>query len=228
MPLLLLLFSAFTICYYVENPGGAMAARLLTYDKVFQLILDHLLLVIISSFFAIITALPLGILISRPRFKRLGVVVENMVNIAQTVPSLAVLALVFTVLGWGFNTAIFALWLYSLLPILRNTYAGLQSVSPSILEAARGMGMTPWRIIRLIELPLAVPVIMAGIRTAVVINVGTATLASFIAGGGLGDLIVTGIAVQRMELVMSGAILSALMAILFDHLLGQMEAALHR
>lgn len=224
MPLLFLLASAYTVYHYVENPGGAMAARMLTYGKVLTLIWQHLLMVVVSSALAIITALPLGILISRPRFKRLGVLVENAVNVAQTVPSLAVLALAFTFLGWGFNTALFALWLYSLLPILRNTYAGLQSVSHGILEAARGMGMTPWRVMRRIELPLAVPIIMAGIRTAVVINVGTATLASFIAAGGLGDLIITGIQVQRIELVMCGAILSALMAILFDHFLGQVEA----
>ncbi|MBE0466297.1 MAG: ABC transporter permease [Candidatus Desulforudis sp.] len=224
MPLFLLACGAFTIYYFVENPGGAMAARLLIYPNVFKLIQQHVLLVVVSSLLAIATALPLGILISRPRFRTLGLVVENVVNVAQTVPSLAVLALAFTFLGWGFNTAVFALWCYSLLPILRNTYAGIRSVSPSILEAARGMGMTPGHILGRIELPLATPIIMGGIRTAVVINVGTATLATFIAGGGLGDLIVTGIGVRRTELILAGAILSAVLAILLDHLLSQAEA----
>lgn len=228
VPLFLLAGSALTIYYFVENPGGAMAARLLTYDNIFNLIQQHVLLVVISSLLAVAVALPLGILISRPRFRIVGTVVENIVNIAQTVPSLAVLALFFTILGLGFNTAVFALWCYSLLPILRNTYAGIRSVSPSIMEAARGMGMTPGRVLARIELPLATPIIMAGVRTAVVINVGTATLGTFIAAGGLGDLIVTGIAVRRDELILTGAILSALMAVLFDHLLGRVEVQVSR
>ncbi|MDH7579036.1 MAG: ABC transporter permease [Bacillota bacterium] len=179
---------------------------------------------LISSLITIITAVPLGIVVSRPRFRLTGIVIENVVNIAQTVPSIAVLALFFTFFGLGFNTAVFALWLYSLLPILRNTYAGMKLVPLETIEAAKGMGMSPRRILTRVELPLAAAVILAGIRTAVVINVGTATLATFIGAGGLGHLIVTGITVQRHELLLTGSILSALLAIFCDYLLGGLEA----
>lgn len=209
--------------YFVENPGSAMAARVLTYNHLAVLTAQHVGMVVISSLLAATTALPLGILISRPRLRLLGTILENIVNIGQTIPSIAVIALSFTVLGLGFNTALFALWLYSLLPILRNTYAGIMSVPPGVREAAVGMGMRPWRILFKVELPLAFPIIMAGIRTAVVVNVGTATLATFIGAGGFGHLIVTGIMVRRLQLLLSGCILSALLAMLCDHLLGMVE-----
>ncbi|MGI9951019.1 ABC transporter permease [Moorellaceae bacterium AZ2] len=209
--------------YFVENPGSAMAARVLTYDHLAVLAVQHVSMVVISSLLATATALPLGILISRPRLRLLGLVLENLVNIGQTIPSIAVIALSFTVLGLGFNTALFALWLYSLLPILRNTYAGIMSVPEGVREAAVGMGMRPWRVLLRIELPLAFPIIMAGIRTAVVVNVGTATLATFIGAGGFGHLIVTGIMVRRLQLLLTGCILSALLAMLCDHLLGMVE-----
>ena len=225
-PLLLISCAIVVTFYFVNNPGGTMAARLLTFSQVLTFTRQHIILVFVSSFLAILAAVPLGIFISRPQFRKAGVVIENAVNIAQTIPSLAILALFMTLLGLGFNTAIFALWCYSLLPILRNTYAGIKSVPVGAIEAARGMGMTRWRILKKIELPLAYPVIMAGIRTAVVINVGTATLATFISAGGLGELIVTGISVGRDSLIICGAVLSALMAILLDHVLGQVEAVL--
>ncbi|HIE12080.1 MAG TPA: ABC transporter permease, partial [Desulfotomaculum sp.] len=217
-----------TAVYFVEHPGGAMAARVLTYEQIGLLAVQHVSMVLISSVAAMATAIPLGILISRPRMRVVGSIAENVVNIAQTIPSIAVIALFFTVLGLGFNTAVFALWLYSLLPILRNTYAGIKSIPPGLLEAAAGMGMPPSRILTRIELPLAYPVIMAGIRTAVVVNVGTATLATFVGAGGFGHLIVTGIAVQRPPMLLTGCILSALLAILFDHLLGLVEGRLMR
>jgi len=203
-----------------------MAARLLNYSQVLTSTRQHIVLVLVSSLLAIAAAVPLGIMISRPQFKKIGIIVENVINIAQTIPSLAILALFMTILGLGFNTAIFALWCYSLLPILRNTFAGINSVPEGAIQAAKGMGMTPWRILQKIELPLAYPVVMAGIRTAVVINVGTATLATFISAGGLGELIVTGISVGRDSLIVAGALLSAIMAVLFDHILSQVEAVL--
>ena len=122
--------------------------------------------------------------------------------------------------------AVFALWLYSILPILRNTFAGIRSVQPEIVEAARGMGMNPLRILTRIELPIAFPIIIAGIRTAVVVNVGAAVLATFIGGGGFGDLIVTGLSTQRNMIIFAGASLVAITAILLDHLIGQVENSL--
>ncbi|HAG07928.1 MAG: Binding-protein-dependent transport systems inner membrane component [Clostridia bacterium 62_21] len=223
VPVLLIGAGLGTTVYFVQHPGGPMAARVLTYEHVGTLAVQHVSMVVVSSLAAVATAVPLGILVSRRRLRVVGTVVENVVNVAQTVPSIAVIALFFTVLGLGFNTAVFALWLYSLLPILRNTYAGIISVPPGVLEAATGMGMPPVRILTRIELPLAFPIIMAGVRTAVVVNVGTATLATFIGAGGFGHLIVTGITVQRLPLLLCGCILSALLAVLCDHLLGLVE-----
>jgi len=222
VPVILSTAGVITTVYFVEN-ASPMAARLLYYANVFHVLGQHLMLVAISSLLAVAVSLPLGIMISRPAFHPVAGIVENTLNVGQTVPSLAVLALFMTVFGLGFNTAVFALWLYSMLPVLRNSVAGIKNVAPEILEAARGMGMKAHRILTRIELPLAFPIIMAGIRTAVVINVGTATLASFIGAGGLGDFIVTGIALRRSELIFTGAVLSALMAILFDDLLARLE-----
>jgi len=217
------ILSIVCVVYFVNRPGGRMAARILNYDTILQAYREHLLMVAVASLAAIVVSVSLGVLITRPFFRRGAPLVDNVVNIAQTVPSLAVLALFFIYLGRGFNTAIFALWLYALLPIMRNTSTGIQSISPDIIEAARGMGMNNRHILLRMELPLALPVIMAGVRTSVVITVGAATLASFIGAGGLGDLIITGLAVSRHTLVVAGGILSALLAILLDRILGNLE-----
>ena len=223
LPLLYLLLMAFTIYYFVENPGGAMGARILTYKNVFTMFRQHITMVFAAAGAAILTSVPLGIVITRQSLKKLTPFIDNPVNVAQTIPGLAVLALFFTTFGLGIRTALFALWLYSLLPILRNTSIGLQSIDPGIMESARGMGMRPLRILLRIELPLALPVIMAGIRTSVVVCVGSAALSTFIGAGGLGDLIVTGVSLVRYNILYAGAILSALLAILLDNLLGSLE-----
>lgn len=184
---------------------------------------QHLKLVGISAGLAIATAVPLGILITRPKFKKFDWIVLNFANIGQTVPSLAILALVMSYFGLGWQTAIFALWFNSLLPILRNTVAGIENVNPSIIDAGRGMGMTNPQIFFKLELPNALYAIMAGIRTSVVINVGTAALAFLIGGGGLGDLIFTGISLYDTGIMLSGAAPVILLAILLDFLLGKLE-----
>ena len=226
LPLILITLALVLIIYVVGNPGGAMAARALTYSNISLYFRQHMMMVVTALCLSITVGIPAGIMLTRPRLRTLGRVVENVINVGQTVPSLAILALFFVYLGWGFNTAVFALWLYSILPILRNTYAGLTSIQADILEAARGMGISPLRVLYRIELPLALPVIIAGIRTSVVICVGTATLATFIGAGGLGDLIATGISVRRNIMVITGATLSAILAIFLDHVIGQVEAAL--
>ncbi len=226
IPAILIIIAFAVIIYVVNNPGGAMAARALTYANIFRYFREHIAMVVTALGLSIIVGIPLGIMLTRPSLRYPGKIAENIVNVGQTVPSLAILAIAFVYLGFGFRTAVFALWLYSILPILRNTYAGITSIQPDILESARGMGMSRIRILILIELPLALPVIMAGIRTSLVILVGTATLATFIGAGGLGDLIATGISVRRNILVFTGASLSALLAILLDHIIGQVENAL--
>ncbi len=182
---------------------------------------QHIQLVCFSMIIAIAVGVPLGVLITRVAALRNGVL--GAAGVLQTIPSLALLGFMIPLLGIGTTTAVAALFLYSLLPIIRNTYTGIRDVDKSILEAARGMGMTDWQVLLKVELPLALSVIMAGIRTATVINVGTATLAAFIGAGGLGDFIFLGIARSIDALVLIGAIPAALLALLFDFVLGLLE-----
>mgnify|MGYP000545485103 CR=1 FL=1 len=191
-----------------------------------KLILQHVKLIGIAGSLDIAVGVFLGILITRQRFRKYAGAVLSVVNIGQTVPSLAVVGLAMGLLGLGLKPAVFALFIYGLLPIVRNTLAGIEDVDPAIVEAAVGMGMTPNQILFRIELPLAVSVIMAGIKTSLVVNVGTAALAFLIGGGGLGDLIFTGIALADTELMLAGAVPTALLAILVDFLLGRIELLL--
>jgi osmoprotectant transport system permease protein len=201
--------------FIMDNPGDLL-----------YLTGQHLKLVGISAALAIATAVPLGILITRPKFKKYDWIVMNFANIGQTVPSLAILALVMSYFGLGWQTAIFALWFNSLLPILRNTVAGIENVNPLIIDAGKGMGMTSKQIFFKLEVPNAMYAIMAGIRTSVVINVGTAALAFLIGGGGLGDLIFTGISLYDTGIMLSGAVPVIMLAILLDFLLGRFEKVL--
>jgi len=223
IPLIMIGIAAAVVIYTVNNPTDSIVARMLTYERVFRVIREHMGLLLVSMIAATIVGVGGGIMISRPKLYRVGRIIENVVNVGQTVPSLAILALFYTVLGLGFNVAVFALFLYSILPILRNTFAGIDGVESNIIEAARGMGMSPYRVLTKIELPIAFPIIVAGIRTAVVINIGAATLATFIGGGGLGDLIVTGLSVHRDMIIVAGATIAALTAILLDYLIGRVE-----
>lgn len=181
----------------------------------------HIQLVFFSMLLAIFIGVFLGILITR--VPSLVNVVLGGAGIMQTVPSLALLGFMIPIFGIGIKTAIAALFLYSLLPIIRNTYAGIKDVDKATTEAAKGMGMTSWQILFKVELPLAIPVMMAGIRTAAVINVGTATLAAFIGAGGLGDFIFLGITRGIDGLILLGAIPAALLAIVLEILLASLE-----
>ena len=226
LPLILISIGAVIVVYTVNNPTDSLVARALTYENVLKSLRQHLTLMFVSMIGAIVFGVLVGILLSRPKLYYLGRGVENIVNVGQTIPSLAILALFFTILGLGFRVAVFALFLYSILPILRNTFAGLVNVPNSIIESAKGMGMSPFRVLIRIELPLAFPIIVAGIRTAIVINVGAATLATFIGGGGFGDLIVTGLSLRRDMIVFTGAGLAALTAIILDYYIARIEERL--
>lgn len=193
------------------------------YQEIVKLILQHIRLVGIASFLAILVGIIIGIIISRPKFRKFAEVVLSIVSVGQTIPTLAVVALAMAFLGIGFKAAIFALFIYSLLPIVRNTYTGIINVDKALKEAATGVGMKGYQILIRIELPLSFYVIMAGIRTSVVINVGTAVLAFLIGGGGLGDLIFTGISMVDTTLMLAGAIPAALLAIFFDTILSRIE-----
>jgi osmoprotectant transport system permease protein len=182
-----------------------------------RLTLRHLLLVGLSLVAAIALAVPLGLLLERARGSAEPVI--RVVGLLQTMPSIALLAFMIPLLGIGVLPAVVALFLYSLYPILRNTYTGVRDADRAAVEAARALGMTPGQVLRHVRLPLAVPVIMAGVRTAAVINVGTATLAAFIGAGGLGDPIVAGLALSDVRMILSGALPAAVLALIVDGLL---------
>jgi osmoprotectant transport system substrate-binding protein/osmoprotectant transport system permease protein len=190
-------------------------------DATWTLTLRHMLLVSISLLAATLVAVPLGLLLERTR-KRAEAVIRG-VGILQTIPSIALLAFMIPILGIGITPALVALFLYSLLPILRNTYTGIRDADPAAVDSARSLGMTDAQILRYVRFPLAIPVIMAGIRTAAVITVGTATLAAFIGAGGLGDPIVAGLALSDTNMILSGAVPAAVLALLVDGLLAGVE-----
>ncbi len=185
------------------------------------LTLRHLLLVGWSLGLGILLAVPLGLALERTRGAAEGVI--RGVGLLQTIPSIALLAFMIPFLGIGVVPAVVALLLYSLFPIVRNTYTGVRDADPEAVAAARALGMTGTQLLTRVRLPLAAPVIMAGIRTAAVINVGTATLAAFIGAGGLGDPIVAGLALSDTTMVLSGAVPAAALALLVDAALGLVE-----
>jgi len=185
---------------------------------------EHLMLTVVSTLLAVLLGVPAGILARRLHWLRATVLFVS--NVVQTVPSLAMLALLLPLLGIGVVPAMTALTLYALLPIVRNTLVGLQTIPPTVLEAADGLGFTRRQRLLWVELPLILPVLIAGVRTAAVIGVGIATLSAFIGAGGLGDFINRGLALNNTRLVLLGAVPAALLAILIDQLFSLVEQAL--
>jgi len=190
---------------------------------VFTATWQHWYLFAVSTLFAILIGLFIGIFVTGEGREKIGRLVLTITGAAQAVPSIAVVALVFIFVGIGFTPAIIALIIYSLVPIVFNTTSGLLSISAKLIEAARGIGLTNSQILWKIKLPIAIPVIMAGIRSAATINIGTATVAAVIGGGGLGDLIFTGLRLQRTEIILIGTFLAAIIAILVDTLIALLE-----
>lgn len=193
-------------------------------SKILSLVIEHLQITGTAVLVAILIGVPIGILINYYTF--LASPILGISSVLQTIPSIAFFGLLIPLTGIGQNTAILVLFLYALLPIIKNTYTGVHEVSDAMVDAGRGMGLTDFEILRLVELPQALPVIMAGIRVATVINIGTTTIAAYIGGGGLGELIFTGISMNRNEMILSGAIPAAILAILADNLLGYVEKRL--
>ncbi|WP_069383239.1 ABC transporter permease [Halomonas caseinilytica] len=180
------------------------------------LAVQHLWLTATSGGLAILVAIPLGVVLSRPSMARVAESAMQVLNVGTTIPTLAVLALSMSFLGIGTVPAVFGLFVATLLPITRNTYAGLKGVSPALMEAAAGIGMSPTQRLLRVELPNALYVIFAGIRTALTLNVGTVPLAFLIGAGGLGELIFTGIDLYDPVMMLSGALPTALLAIVVD------------
>lgn len=189
---------------------------------VFEQFIRHFLISIYGVLFASILAIPLGFLIARKG--KLSNLFISIANVMQTIPSLAMLAIFMFAIGTGPNTVVLSVFLYSILPILKNTVAGINSVSPAIVDAAKGMGMTKSQIRRKIEFPLSVSIIMGGIRNALVVAIGVTAVGTFIGAGGLGDIITRGITVANgSPIIVAGAIPTALMAVIADLLLAALE-----
>jgi osmoprotectant transport system permease protein len=198
--------------FAMQNPG-----------EIWILLLQHIRLVAISSAISICIGVPLGIFLTRGFMRRYRDWTLNILGICQTVPSLAVIAIAMAYIGIGPKTAIFALVIYGLLPIIRNSVAGLAGVDPVILDAGRGMGMKPMQLLFRVELPSAMYIILTGIRTSTVINVGTAAMSFLVGGGGLGDLIFTGIGLVDAGIMLAGAVPTAALAILMNWAFGHFE-----
>jgi osmoprotectant transport system permease protein len=190
-------------------------------STLFAALLRHILLVTVALVAGMLVAIPLGLWLDSAG--RGAEPIIRAIGLLQTIPSLALLAFMVPLIGIGIWPALVALWLYSLYPIVRSTYSGIRDADPNAVYAARALGMTPSQILRQVRLPLAAPTVLAGIRTAAVIAVGTATLAAFIGAGGLGEPIATGLALADTRLILSGAIPAAVLALVVDALLGIVE-----
>jgi osmoprotectant transport system permease protein len=219
---LLLLFGVFALGAYLQA-RGLIPGILRYWSDIVYLSRQHLELVAISGGIATAIGIPLGIALTRKRIRPYADAITQFVNLGTTIPTLAILALAMTVLGIGAPSAIFGLVVLTLLPIVLNTVAGLRMVPAHLIDAARGMGMTNGQILMKVELPNALFVMMAGLRTALAINVGTVPLAFLIGGGGLGELIFSGIDLMDSSMLLAGAIPTGILAILIDLLLGQCQ-----
>lgn len=194
-------------------------------DTLAAFVLQHLVLVAVSSALTIAVGVPLGIFVTRRSGAEFRALVVAATDLGQTFPPVAVLALAMPLLGFGFWPTVMALFIYGMFPVVSGTIAGIESVPRAVLDAAEGMGMSPMQVLARVELPLAARVILSGVRTSVAINIGTATVGAAIGTGGLGVPIIGGLAVQNMAYVLEGAIPAALLAVLADAALAQVEVA---
>lgn len=201
----------------------SIEARVLTRDAIQTATVQHLKLTAIATLLVGVIAIPLGILLTRRSLRWLTPLFLGMANIGQAAPALGILVILAMIFSIGERIAITALVITAVLPVLRNTLVGIQQVDANLVEAARGMGLRPWQVLAKVELPLAVPVLLAGLRTTIIICVGVATVATFINAGGLGDIIVAGIKTVRTPILVTGAVLTAVVALFLDWLAGLVE-----
>jgi len=220
---------AIVVVLWLYKYYGALEYTAKNLTEFFRLIYEHLILVFVSMAAAIAVGVTLGVIMTRKGFEGISPVIMAVVNVWQSVPSLGVIALAYGILpmlgmsGIGVVPALIALFMHAVAPIVRNTFAGIESVSSDVIESATGMGMTKKQILFDIEIPNAMPVIMGGIRTSTAIIVGTAPLAFLIGGGGLGFWIFTGIALVDMGIILAGSVPVAIIAMLFDYFLALLE-----
>ncbi|MFJ5993545.1 ABC transporter permease [Streptomyces sp. NPDC092370] len=218
LPVALIAVLLATWLWFQQADLDALTRDALSGGQVSKALWQHIQLTVLSTFFVLGIAIPLGILLTRGAVSRATPVVMAFANTGQATPAIGLLALLVVWLGIGRRAALTGIIVYAVLPVLSHTITGLKANDPTLLEAARGIGMSPWGVLARVELPLAVPLILAGVRTALVLNVGTATLAVFGGGGGLGVLITTGITNQRMPVLVLGSVLTVVLALLVDWL----------
>ncbi|WP_406164179.1 ABC transporter permease [Streptomyces canus] len=226
LPAFLIAVLLATWLWFAQADLDPISENALSNGQVSKALWQQVELTVISTFFVLIIAIPLGIVLTRRTFRKASPVAMALANMGQATPAIGLLALLVIWLGTGMKAALIGMVAYAVLPVLSNTIAGLKANDPTLLEAARGIGMSPMGVLSRVELPLAVPLILAGVRTALVLNVGTATLATFGGGGGLGVLITTGITNQRMPVLMLGSILTVTLALLVDWLASLAELLL--
>ncbi|MCR1160292.1 ABC transporter permease [Paenarthrobacter sp. UW852] len=222
-PLIIVLALLALLAWLSSLSLDSIELRTLNWDYLADRTREHLLLTVTASAIVTLIAVPAGIALSRVHSKAVHAVVFGIANVGQATPAIGLVILLAIVWKTGFEVALVGLVAYSVLPVLRNTLVGLQQVDSSLTEAARGMGMRPLEVLTKIELPLAVPVIIAGLRTALVFCVGVATVATFINAGGLGDMIVNGLKLQRWPVLITGAVVVSCIALTIDWLAGLAE-----
>ncbi|MEV5172646.1 ABC transporter permease [Streptomyces flaveolus] len=226
LPLAVLVLLGALWAYVSSLQLDSIETRSLAPDVVLTALWEHVQLVVASTLLTVAIGVPLGVLLTRPGISRAGVIVLAAANASQAVPSIGVLVVLAMVFGVGFWMAVVALVLYALLPVLRNTMVGIRQVDPALIDAGRGMGMNAREVLFTIELPLAVPVMLAGIRVALILNVGVATLAAFTNAGGLGSVISSGISLDRTPVLVVGSALTMALALTVDWLAGLAERVL--
>lgn len=217
-PLIIVVLAAGYAIWYNSTTLTETESASLGWSSLQNTIFEHIKLTAVATVIVVVIAIPLGILLTRPSMRRLSPIAVNIANVGQAAPAVGLLVLFTFWLGTGFKTAVIGLVVYAVLPILQNTIIGLRQVDQRTIEAARGIGLSAPRTLMQVELPLAVPVILNGVRTALVILVGTATLSTFIGATSLGTLITTGITLFLPKLLVSGAILVGLLALIIDWL----------
>ena len=198
------------------------------YDSILTYTAEHLLISFVVIVLSIVVTVPLAIYMTKMKSEKLKNLIFNIANIFQTIPTVALLAIMIPIMGIGFAPAVTALFLYALLPLLRNTYTGIQSIDPSIVEAAKGMGFSTFGRLFKIELPAALPYVMSGIRVTTVYIISWTTFAALIGAGGLGDLILAGIGYNDKHMIFTGTILAIVIALCLDMLFGKFEKKLSR
>jgi ABC-type proline/glycine betaine transport system permease subunit len=226
VPVIVLALVVATTVYVGSVPLDSSETRSLAPELIVTSLWQHVQLVVVSTMLTIAIGVPLGVLLTRSRTKGAGAVVLAAANAGQAVPSIGVLVLLAMIFGVGFWMAVIALVAYALLPVLRNTMVGIRQVDRALIDAGRGMGMSAGEVLFTIELPLAVPVMLAGIRVALILNVGVATLAAFTNAGGLGSIISSGISLNRMPVLIVGSVLTICLALTVDWLAGIAERLL--